>query len=248
MKNKQAAFEYSGDYYEAIGDFMREQYLKYGFAQGTMQEADFLMELMNLRRGTRTLDIGCGPGRHSLELARRGIRTVGVDISAEFIRHANREAARDKLPATFLVADARELMFDREFDGAICLYEGAFGLAGSEENHRKVLRGVQRALKPGSLFVLTAINVLNLARNIQDESLFDPYSCTVIDKEEIHSPEGESKEVLIYTTAFTFRELQMLLVSEGFVVEAAYGCSPGQFGNQPLQLGSIEIMMVARRK
>lgn len=141
MKNKQAAFEYSGDYYEAIGDFMREQYLKYGFAQGTMQEADFLMELMNLRRGTRTLDIGCGPGRHSLELARRGIRTVGVDISAEFIRHANREAARDKLPATFLVADARELMFDREFDGAICLYEGAFGLAGSEENHRKVLRG-----------------------------------------------------------------------------------------------------------
>lgn len=107
---------------------------------------------------------------------------------------------------------------------------------------------MQRALKPGSVFVLTAINVLNLARNIQDESLFDPYSCTVIDKEEIHSPEGESKEVLIYTTAFTFRELQMLLVSEGFVVEAAYGCSPGQFGNQPLQLGSIEIMMVARRK
>ncbi|MEK4849782.1 class I SAM-dependent methyltransferase [Paenibacillus sp. FSL H7-0756] len=246
MKNTQADFEYSGDYYEAIGDFMREQYLKYGFAQGTLQEADFLMELMNLRQGTRILDIGCGPGRHGLELARHGIRTVGVDISAEFIRHANREAAKDKLPATFLVADARELTFEQEFDGAICLCEGAFGLAGSEENHRKVLRGVHRALKPGSLCVLTVINALNLARRIQDESLFDPYSCTVIDKEEIHSPEGESKEVLIYTTAFTFRELQMLLESEGFAVEAAYGCNPGQFGNHPLQLESMEIMMVAR--
>lgn len=96
--------------------------------------------------------------------------------------------------------------------------------------------------------VQSVSNVLNLARRIQDESLFDPYSCTVIDKEEVLSPEGESKEVLIYTTAFTFRELQMLLVSEGFEVEAAYDCSPGQFGKHSLQLGSMEIMMVARRK
>lgn len=109
---------------------MREQYLKYGFAQGTTQEADFLMELMNLRQGTRILDIGCGPGRHSLELARHGIRTVGVDISAEFIRHANREAAKEKLPAAFLAADARELTFEQEFDGAICLCEGALDWRG----------------------------------------------------------------------------------------------------------------------
>lgn len=247
MDIKKNGIEYSGDFYEEIGDFIRGNYLNYGFTKGTAQEVDFLIELMNQQPITCILDIGCGPGRHSLELARRGIKSVGVDISSEFIRYANQAALNERVNAEFLVADARELTFTQEFDGAICLCEGAFGLAGSEENHRKVLRGVHQALRAGSLFILTVVNALNLARNINDESLFDPYSCTVVDKEEVLNPEGESKEVSIYTTAFTFRELKMLLESEGFEVEAAYGCSAGQFGYNPLKVNSMEIMMVSRR-
>jgi ubiquinone/menaquinone biosynthesis C-methylase UbiE len=123
--------------------------LEYGFTKGTVQEVDFLVELMDIPKNSRILDIGCGPGRHSLELARRGYTSVGVDISSEFIKYANKIATEEKLMAEFLVADARELNFNQEFDGAICLCEGAFGLAGNEDNHRKVLKGVYNALCQG---------------------------------------------------------------------------------------------------
>ena len=248
MDINNSGIEYSGDFYEDIGDFIRDNYLNYGFTKGTVQEVDFLAELMDQQQNSRILDIGCGPGRHSLELARRGIPSVGIDISSEFINYAKRAALNEGLHADFWVADARTLDFAQEFDGAICLCEGAFGLAGSEENHRKVLRGVHQALRAGSLFILTVINALNLARRVHDDSLFDPYTCTVVDTEEVRSPEGESKVVSIYTTAFTYRELKMLLESEGFEVEAAYGCSAGQFGKNPLKVDSMEIMMVSRRK
>lgn len=248
MDRTNSGMEYNGGFYEEIGDFIKDNYLNYGFTKGTAQEVGFLMERMNLQPDTRILDIGCGPGRHSLELARRGIHMVGIDISSEFIKYANGVALSEGLKAEFLAADARELAFTQQFDGAICLCEGAFGLAGSEENHRKVLRGVHQALRAGSLFILTVINALNMARNINDESLFDAYTCTIADREVILSPAGESKEVTIYTTAFTYRELKLLLESEGFEVEAAYGCTAGEFAADPLKVDSMEIMMVSRRK
>ncbi|WP_078552003.1 class I SAM-dependent methyltransferase [Bacillus alkalicellulosilyticus] len=250
MKNRNkinGAFEYSGSYYEEIGDFLKENYLEYGFTKGTNQEVDFLVDIMAIPQHSRILDIGCGPGRHSLELARRGYQSVGVDISSEFIKYANQVAKAERLNAEFFVEDARELHFTEEFEGAICLCEGAFGLAGNEDNHRKVLKSVYNALRPGALFVLTVVNALCVARSITDDSEFDIYTCTKIDKDTITSPEGETKDVKIYTTAFTFRELKFLLESEGFEVAAAYGCSVGQFSEKPLTVNDFEIMMIARR-
>jgi hypothetical protein len=101
---------------------------------------------------------------------------------------------------------------------------------------------------PGALFVLTVVNALNLARNITENSEFDPYTCTAVYREQIVNSEGDTKDASIYTTAFTFRELKFLLESEGFEVESAYGCSAGNFGKNPLKVNSMEIMMVARKK
>lgn len=240
--------EYNGAYYEEIGDFLKENYLEYVFTKGTEQEVGFLVKALNIPKKSRILDIGCGPGRHSLELARHGYHAVGVDISAEFIKYASQVAENEKLQAHFLVADARELHFKQEFDGAICLCEGAFGLVGDIDDHRNVLKNVYHALRPNSLFVLTVINALHVARNVTADSEFDIYTCTKVDEETIKSPEGNTKDVKLYTTAFTYRELKMLLESAGFEVEAAYGCTAGDFSAKPLSLNDIEIMMIARRK
>ena len=86
--------------------------------------------------------------KNSLAFARRGIRMTGIDIAPRFIELAGEQAAKERLPATFLVQDARELSFSEEFDGAICLCEGAFGLAGNLDNHRKVLIAGRFARKP----------------------------------------------------------------------------------------------------
>ncbi|WP_062047395.1 bifunctional 2-polyprenyl-6-hydroxyphenol methylase/3-demethylubiquinol 3-O-methyltransferase UbiG [Bacillus sp. JCM 19034] len=186
--------EYSGAYYEEIGDFLKENYLEYEFTNGTLQEVDFLVKALNIPEKSRILDIGCGPGRHSLELARSGFHSVGVDISAEFIKYASQVAANEKIEADFYVADARNLQFNKEFDGAICLCEGAFGLVGGVDEHRKVLKSVYNALRPNSLLVLTVINALHVARNITDETIFDIYTCTKVDKETIISLKAKRKK------------------------------------------------------
>lgn len=186
--------EYDGTFYAPIGNFMAEAYDDFGFTHKTQHQVDFLADALTLQPDARILDVGCGTGRHSLELARRGYRTMGVDISEGMVNVGRRQAAEEDLPAEFHMADARDLRFEHEFDAAICLCEGAFGLAGNEEGHRRILAGVACALNPGAPFILTAINVLKVARQLDiDESgslqptessgdhktvEFDPYTCT----------------------------------------------------------------------
>jgi cyclopropane fatty-acyl-phospholipid synthase-like methyltransferase len=238
---------YDGTFYTEVGDFIKENYLEYIFTKGTAQEVDFLAEELNLAKGTRILDVGCGAGRHSVELARRGFETVGVDISAGLINVAKDRAEEEKLNATFHVQDARRLEFSNDFDAAICLCEGAFGLAGDEQGHRAILKGVYQALKPGGTFVLTAISALSGIRNAQAET-FDPYTLTAIFDETITSPDGRTRELTLYTTAFTYRELKWLLQDAGFDVFGAYGCVAGNFERKPLTLDDVEIMMVAKKR
>lgn len=239
--------EFEGGYYKEIGEFIGENYLNYGFAQGTEQEVEFLVDLLGIKPGLQLLDVGCGPGRHSLALARRGVRMTGIDITPRFIEIARRQAAKEQLPATFLVQDARELDFCGEFDGAICLCEGAFGLAGSLANHKKILQGIHRALKPGGWFVLTALHLSAVLRGLPEGAVHDAYTNTTVTHEWATSPEGETKQVTFYDTAFTYRELLMLFGEAGFEVLDAFGCIAGQFARKPLELDDYEIMMVARR-
>ena len=72
-------------WFEPMASHMGRAYLRYSFTKGTMQEVDFLMRHLDLRPGQRVLDVGCGPGRHAHELARRGVVVHGIDISQEFI-------------------------------------------------------------------------------------------------------------------------------------------------------------------
>lgn len=239
--------QYPGDFYAPIGDFLREHYLNYGFTKGTVGEVDFVIDLLSLPKGARILDVGCGTGRHSLELARHGYRPFGVDISSGFIEVARERATTEELDAEFLVADARQLTLPQEFDAAICLCEGAFGLAGSDDGHRRVLAGVRRTLKPDASFVLTAIHALAQARRIREGDIYDPYTCTDVSHETIYNPKGETREVDLYTTAFTYRELKWLLEETGFQVEAGFGCTAGRFRRVPLSIDDMEIMMISRR-
>ncbi len=117
-------------WFETAADHMGDAYLRYSFTKGTDQEVDFLVERLGLEPGDRVLDVGCGPGRHALALAERGMVVTGVDISRRFVDLANTAAAERDLPATFQRVDARRLGFDGTFDAVISLCQGAFGLQG----------------------------------------------------------------------------------------------------------------------
>ncbi|MFA5141269.1 MAG: methyltransferase domain-containing protein [Elusimicrobiota bacterium] len=120
-------------------------------------EVKFLMKAMGLKKGTRLLDLCCGVGRHSLLLAKRGVRVTGVDYSIPYLLEARRLARKMGLDIDFQREDMRKLRFRGQFDCAINLFT-SFGYFAKEADDLKTLRGVAAALKPGGLFLLDVMN------------------------------------------------------------------------------------------
>lgn len=121
-------------------------------------DCDFLVKQLGLQPGQRVLDLCCGAGRHSLELARRGMRVTGLDISPSLIARAMARAAAEELEIEWLRMDARDLDVDAEFDAAFN-YLTSFGHC-DEEGNRLILDNVFRALRPGGQFLMEMLNMV----------------------------------------------------------------------------------------
>ena len=103
-------------------------YMDNSFTRNTVQEVDFILAELELPLKSCILDIGCGTGRHAVELAKRGYQITGVDISAGMLVEARKAARQAKVDVTWVQADAVKLTSAEKFDAAICLCEGAIGL------------------------------------------------------------------------------------------------------------------------
>lgn len=117
------------------------------WVEDTVRQTDFIIERLGLKGNERILDLACGFGRHSLELARRGFEVVGVDITADYIAYAAKQAEAQGLSAHFICSDIREVRFDEEFDVVLNLADGAVGYLENEEENLKIFEVVARALK-----------------------------------------------------------------------------------------------------
>jgi SAM-dependent methyltransferase len=133
-------------WFEPIAEHLGPAYLRYSFTKGTEQEVAFLIDALGLQPGQRVLDVGCGPGRHAWALASAGVTVHGIDISERFVALARAGAPEG---ATFERLDARRLPFDAEFDAAISLCQGAFGLSGGPVVPQAGGPGVPQAGGPG---------------------------------------------------------------------------------------------------
>src|SRR2546430_11233982 len=181
---------------------------------GTAQEVEFIAETLGAPAGERLLAVGCGPGRHSLEFARRGLQVLGIDISPEFIAIAHRRAAEAGVQPSFFPMDARELPFDAEFDVAICLCQGAFGLGLPD---LQILRSIRRSLKPGGRLALGAANVFYALNHLEGRlggtsgpvtGEFDPVKMLFKARVEgVVGAEGETADFEIWNSCYTPREL-----------------------------------------
>jgi len=118
--------------WEEFFDGHASAYMENPFTKNTLAEVDFLIEELKLPPGSRILDVGCGTGRHSVELARRGYLMTGVDISSGMLDEARKAAKEANVEVEWIHADATEFKSNNTFDAAICLCEGAFGLLGRD--------------------------------------------------------------------------------------------------------------------
>jgi SAM-dependent methyltransferase len=233
----------SSHWFEAVADHLGSAYLRYSFTKGTVQEVDHVVRVLGLQPGSRVLDVGCGPGRHAHELARRGIVVHGIDISATFVDLARADAP---IGATFERLDARALAFDGEFDAVICLCQGAFGLMTADGEDGLVVDGMARGLRAGGRLALSAFNAYFAVR-YHDDATFDAATGVSHERTEVRDPAGAAAEVDLWTGCYTPRELRLLLAAHGLTVERISSVEPGAYGDEPPTTESPEYLVVARR-
>jgi SAM-dependent methyltransferase len=229
-------------WFEPIAEHLGEAYLRYSFTKGTGQEVGHVVTALDLRPGQRVLDVGCGPGRHAHELARRAIVVHGVDISARFVEIAMRDAPAG---ATFERLDARAMTFDAEFDAVICLCQGAFGLMTSDGGDDAVVAGMARALRPGGRLALSAFNAYFAVKHHQ-AATFDAGAGVAHERTEVRDPDGTPAEVDLWTGCYTPRELRLLLARHGLTVDRISSVEPGRYGDDPPTTESPEYLVLAR--
>ncbi|MDF1501153.1 MAG: class I SAM-dependent methyltransferase [Anaerolineales bacterium] len=151
------------------------EYMQEVFTKNTTEEIEFLLEELSLPVGSHILDVGCGTGRHAVELARHGFRVTGVDLSSGMLEEARKAAELAGVSVNWIQSDATMMQLEEPADGVICLCEGAFGLIGTPgevlTHERAILQAIHRSMKPGAKLILNAPNGLAIIRAATTEQL-----------------------------------------------------------------------------
>ncbi|HEU4868313.1 MAG TPA: class I SAM-dependent methyltransferase [Actinomycetota bacterium] len=233
------------NWYTTVADHLGSAYLGFEFAQGTEQEVDFLYNALSLTPGARLLDVGTGPGRHAVEFAKRGVQVVGIDISSTFLGIARERASEAGAPVSFFEMDALALPFEDEFDVAISICEGAFGLGLDD---LKILRGMTAALKPGGHAAVAAPNTFYVLNRVGDRSEFDPVTSLFRrTMKDVPGADGSTKDLAMWSSCYTPRELEWIANGAGLDPEIVNGIAPGAFGADIPTFEHPELLLLARK-
>ena len=234
----------------------------------TRAEADFLVQALQCHAGSHLLDVPCGNGRLSLELAGRGYQVTGVDIAEEFIAEARALIGRAErvdppadaggtdliAPVEFMLGDMRRIEGEAIYDGAYC-FGNSFGFLAYADME-KFLGGVAGALKPGARFIIetgmaaeSAIpKFAELASHQVEDILLtikEQYLATegCIDTEYVFERNGVTESRFAKHWIYTAAEIRRMLERAGFAVLNLYG----SLKCEPFGLGADELLVVAQR-
>jgi SAM-dependent methyltransferase len=218
----------------------------------TRTEVNFLERVLNIDAGAQLLDVPCGNGRHAIELASRGYRMTGLDLSEEFIAEARSAAP---LAVRWVRDDIRSLPWVCEFDGAYC-FGNSFGYLAWEEA-RQFLAAVARGLKPGARFVvetgMAAESILpSLTRTrwfrlgdilMLSENRYHPAESRLdIDYTFVRGGEVETRPTTSYT--FTAGEICRIHTEAGLRPVELLGSTNAE----PYQIGSPRLILVSSKQ
>ncbi len=230
--------------------YFLEQTLK---EEDTPKQCDFIEATLSLAPGSRLLDLGCGHGRHVIELSARGHQAMGIDLVAGFLEHAAREAEARGVKVGLAQGDIRSFESDAEFDGIICLFD-AFGFFPDDDN-AQVLMNAFKALAPGKSLLLDVrprevltrlppVAVLDMGNGdmMIDRHHFDVESGRLIDRR-TYVRGGKSRSVAFSVRLYTFTELRLILRSIGFEVGGVYAGYDGA----PITVQSTRMLILARK-
>ena len=220
-------------------EFFRRIYLPfYTLVQTPAQAvraADFICSRLGLAAGARVLDLCCGPGQISLELARRGLTVTGLDLTGPALDRA-RAAATEGLSVRWIQADMRRPLTGEEFD-AVISWRTAFGMLGGDEEDQQVLSAVGRVLRPGGRLLLDTVNPVWLLRHFQPRAFlalpdggrlredrhFDLRTGRNYLRVTVTAPDGTCHEGDSFFRVYTLPELARMLAAAGLRVTETWG-------------------------
>jgi cyclopropane fatty-acyl-phospholipid synthase-like methyltransferase len=208
------------------------------YADRDEEEAKRLVNLLEktlpLEECSKVLDLGCGRGRHAINLFKKGYQVTGIDLSEQAIATA-REKARE-MEAEGLRFEVRDMRhpLPETFDAIVNLFT-TFGYFASDEENASVFDSISQMLKPGGIFVLDYLNAAKVRRSIQpsDEGAFHGINYRIrryVEDEAVHKEivfsgdhlEEEkhySERVKLYDLPW-FRQT---LADRGFIIDHIYG-------------------------
>jgi cyclopropane fatty-acyl-phospholipid synthase-like methyltransferase len=220
----------------------------------TRQEVDFLMATLKVQPGAALLDIPCGFGRHTLELAKRGFHMTGIDISAEYVQKLRAEVADQHLAVTVIHGDLLTAEINSGFDGAYCM-GNSFGYV-DEAGMQLFVQKVAGALKPGAHFVLNsglvAESILpnfpltkhyvlgDLQMDIRNTYVVGD-SCMATELTYSQADRVEKQYFKHYV--YTLSSIKRLLARYGLETVAVYNSTE----QLPYQLGDAQLYLVAQK-
>lgn len=212
----------------------------------TSEEVDFVVKATELTPQDRILDLACGHGRHSIELAKRGFAVTGLDYSTPFIEKARFDATKAGVEIEFMQGDMKVLPFEQTFDVVLLLFT-SFGYFGNEEN-QEVFKQINKSLKPNGTFLLDVIsgeavvkrfnkegikeettNLLKVSRIVQMSGIsinetewYDSHEQLIHNHRE-WMDNGEKKEYEFYLRVYTVPQYKDMLDKAGLTFQDLWG-------------------------
>ena len=218
-------------------------------------ETEQILKLLKVDPGAAVLDLCCGPGRHSVELARRGFKVTGVDRTRSYLAQARKTAEEAKRDVDFVLADMRRFRRPRAFDAVINMFT-AFGYFRKQADDVRVLKNVYASLKPGGVFLIDLMGKERIAKIFNPRTWHRAPDGTIILEERWLEDDFswiENKWTMIRkgrmrTHAISHRlysavELRTLLKQAGFARVRAFGSLDGK----PYDQDALRLVLVARK-
>lgn len=198
--------------------------------EAAREEVNEIISLMKMTPKSKVLDLCCGNGRHSRQLAERGFQVTGIDLSQVLLDDAEKKEVNGLI--RYYQHDVRNLPFEEEFDYILNLFT-SFGYFEEEDENRKVFESIFQALKKNGRFLVDFLNPGYVKSTLVPYSERTVGDILIIEKRKIEGKKvckdievHEGNDIRTYqeqVNLFEYAEMKTMLTSAGLDITNVYG-------------------------